>query len=108
MRAVLDALAANPTAAAMVFGSASSLTDASRRGTVALLGKAAGLAGAAMGAARRPRYRRRLRSLTTSAGVPVPWREPGYGVARALSAAEFAAGNARLTAAFARTDKGER
>jgi hypothetical protein len=98
--ALLKALAANPMAAAVGIGATSSLADAGRRGTGALLGVLADLAGAAR------RCRAARRNLTQRAASR-PWREPGYGLARALAEEDFAAGRARLTAALTCTEMGE-
>ncbi len=101
MSALFKDLAANPMAAAVVFGATASLADAGRRGTVALLGSLADLVAAAR------RRRRARRSLALQVASP-PWREPGYGLACALAEEDFAAGRARLSVALTRTEVGEK
>jgi hypothetical protein len=90
MSALLRQLAGNPTASAALLGASASLADAGRRGAVTLLTKLCDL----------PRRRTAGARARTAAAHARPWREPGYGLARALSETENAAGRARLAAAI--------
>ena len=88
MNALLSRLAANPTVAAAVLGASASVADARRRGAVTLLTRLCGLP-------------QRRRTAARAAAVHAhPWREPGYGIARALTESDHAAGRERLRAAI--------
>lgn len=56
------------------------------------------LVGAAARTVRRARFRRSLRRPPTSAAAPAPWREPGYGLARALAEPGHTAARERVAA----------
>lgn len=57
-----------------------------------------GLGRSALRSMRMVRYRRRLPVLTTSTGLPMPWREPRYGLPRALAEPGHTAARERVAA----------